>query len=356
MRELKILLTGSGAPGWVSIYRCLKAADRNLEILGCDISSKTAGGYIAKKSFTVSPGNSPKYIGELLSLCVKEKVDVVLPITDAELLPLAKKSGLFEKKGIKICVSSVASLQIAADKLSLFRFLEKNGLGNPQYQLVNSWKGFVVAIKKLGYPKKAVCFKPTISWGSRGFRILDPKINAYTIYIQQKPTSVYTSLEEMERILNQAKQFPQLLVMEYLPGDEYTVDVFVSQGQALFVIPRKRIQTTGGITTEGVVENNKEIIALSKKIIEKLGLNYSVGVQLKYSINGKPKVLEVNPRLQGTSVISFAAGVNLPYLTILQSQEKKLPKIKIKYGIHMYRHWEEIFIKNKKVIKIFNED
>ena len=174
--------------------------------------------------------------------------------------------------------------------------------------------------------------------------------------MHQKPGKVYTTLEEMQKIFSQTKQFPKLLVMEYLQGDEYTVDIFMKDGKALSIIPRRRIQTTGGITTEGIVENNKQIIALSKKIIEKLGLNYSVGIQLKYDIKGKPKVLEVNPRLQGTSVISFAAGVNLPYLTILQSQGKKLPDIKIQYGVHMFRHWEELFLKNSQIFKVFNEN
>jgi carbamoyl-phosphate synthase large subunit len=356
MKKIRILLTGGGAPGWISIYKCLKSTDKNLEILSCDVSPNTTGAYLAEKSFTVPMGNNSKYIDALLSLCVKQKVDIVLPITDAELLPLAKHVDVFKKKGITIPISSYSSLQTATDKLTLFQFLERNDLGNPNYKLVNSWEDFLKAIKMLGFPKKAICFKPTIAWGSRGFRIIDPKINAYDIYINQKPTSIYTSLEEMKNIFKQARQFPEILVMEYLPGDEYTVDVFMSQGKALYTIPRKRIQTTSGITTEGIVENNREVIELSKKIMEKLGLDYSVGVQFKYGNNDVPKVLEVNPRLQGTSVISFAAGVNLPYLTILQCLSKELPKVKITYGFHMFRHWEELFLKNKKVFPVFNED
>jgi len=356
MNKICILLTGGGAPGWISLYKCLKAADKNLEILSCDVSPNTTGAYLAEKSFVVPMGNNPKYIDALLSLCVEQKVDIILPITDAELLPLAKKADDFKKKGIIVPISSYGSLQTATDKLFLFQFLEKNDLGNPDYKLVNSWEEFLKAIKMLGFPKKAICFKPTIAWGSRGFRIIDPKINAYDIYINQKPTNVYTSLEEMKKIFKQARQFPEILVMEYLPGDEYTVDVFMSKGEALYVIPRKRIQTTSGITTEGIVEDNRKVIQLSKKIMEKLRLDYSVGVQFKYDDNGAPKVLEVNPRLQGTSVISFAAGVNLPYLTILQCLNKQLPKVNITYNIHMYRHWEELFLKNKKVIPVFNED
>lgn len=356
MKKLRILLTGSGAPGWISIYKCLEAADKNLEILSCDVSLNTTGTYLAKKSFTVPMGSNPKYINKLLSLCVKEKIDIVLPITDAELLPLAKHADDFKKKGIIIPISSYSALQTATDKLALFQFLEKNNLGNPNYKLVNSWADFLKAIKILGFSRKAICFKPTIAWGGRGFRIIDPKINAYDMYINQKPTSVYVSLEEIKNIFKQTKKFPEIIVMEYLPGDEYTVDIFMSHGKALHIIPRKRIKTTSGITTEGAVENNKEIIELSRKITEKLGLDYSVGVQFKYDSNGVPKVLEVNPRLQGTSVISFAAGVNLPYLTVLQCLNKQLPKIKISYGVHMYRHWEELFLKHKKVFHIFNED
>jgi len=71
-------------------------------------------------------GNNPKYIDALLSLCVEQKVDIILPITDAELLPLAKKADDFKKKGIIVPISSYGSYQTATDKLFLFQFLEKN--------------------------------------------------------------------------------------------------------------------------------------------------------------------------------------------------------------------------------------
>lgn len=356
MKKLCVMLTGGGAPGWLSIYRCLKAGSKNLDILACDFSPETLGSHIVKKSFAVPMGNEPRYVDALLSHCIREKVDIVLPITDAELLPLARNVDIFKQKGIKIPISSYQSLQIALNKLSLFQFLEKHNLENPTYVLVNSWKEFMQAIKKLGYPKKPVCFKPTISWGSRGFRIIDATVNVYDIFIHHKPTSIYQSLEQIELIFKKVKHFPQLLVMEYLPGDEYTVDVFMSFGKALYTIPRKRIQVAAGITVEGMVENNRKVIALSKKIIQELGLDYSVGVQMKLNASGEPKVLEINPRLQGTSVLSFAAGVNLPYLTILQCLKQKLPKLKIRYGIHMYRHWEEIFFKNKKVFPVYGKN
>lgn len=352
MKNIRILLTGSGAPGWVPIYKCLLAGNKQLEIYGCDINSQTAGSFYAKKHFTVPSGTDPTYIAALIKLAIKEKIDVILPITDAELLPLSENISKFKQHNILIPVSSPESLETSLNKLKLFDFLRKEKLNSCDFYVAHSWEEFKKYIKILGFPKKPICFKPTKAWGSRGFRILDPQKNMFDLLMNEKPTSTYTTFENIEQILQSAKHFSELLVMEYLPGREYTVDIFMEKGKALYVIPRLRVGMKGGITTEGIVEENKEIITLSKKIAEKLTLSYCVGIQFRYDSSNQPKVLEINPRLQGTTVISYGAGVNLPYYTLLSLFHEKIPTKKIMFGIHMLRHWNEIFFDGNKKLSI----
>jgi len=353
MKNIRILLTGSGAPGWVPIYKCLIVANKQLEIYGCDINSQTAGSFYAKKHFTVPPGTDSSYIYTILKLAIKEKIDVILPITDAEILPLSQNISTFKQYDILIPVSSPESLEISLNKLELFNFLKKEKLHACDFYVAHSWEEFKKHIKALGYPKKSVCFKPTKASGSRGFRIIDPKKNIFDVLMNEKPTSTFTTYENIELILKSVKHFPELLVMEYLPGKEYTVDIFMEQGKALYIIPRLRVGMKGGITTEGIIEENKEIITLSKKITEKLKLDYCVGIQFRYDINNQPKVLEINPRLQGTTVISYGAGINLPHYIIRSLYHEKIPKKKIKFGIHMFRHWNEVFFDGNKKFEIF---
>ncbi len=345
-RVIRVLLTGSGAPGWLPIYKCLKNNNgRTIEVYGCDISRQTAGSYYAIKHFQVKKGDDPNFIPYLLKIVRKEKIDIILPITDPELLPLAKNIKLFEKNNVKVAVSSYLSLKRAIDKADLFKFLKDNDLSFPKYRKVKGWRDFLIALDFLNYPKEPVCFKPVNSYGSRGFRILDENRNSYALLLKGKPQSLYISFKELENVLKERTPFPELLIMEYLPGKEYTVDIFIDKGKVKYVIPRLRLKMKQGITVEGLVEKNKEVISLSEKVISKLRMNYCVGVQLRYDKEGFPKILEINPRLQGTTVISYGAGVNLPYFTVKSCLGEKIPRVEINFGVHMYRHWQEVFFK-----------
>jgi carbamoyl-phosphate synthase large subunit len=351
----KILITGSGAPGWVPIYKCLKnnGDKRPFEIYGCDLVSQTAGSFYAQKHFQVPKGEDKNYTETLLNLAVKEKIDIIVPLSDPEFFALAESRQKFFDRGIKISVSDYHSVETASNKKKLFNHLAKVGLPHPTYHLAKNWSEFKSAVRELGYPDQPVCFKPPLSYGSRGFRIIDAKIDQFDSFINQKSLGLYITLEEIEKILANRPNFPELLVMEYLPGKEYTVDVLASAQKIEYAIPRLRLKTKQGVTVEGLVEKNDEIIELSKKIISSLGLRYAVGVQFKYDRNEKPKVLEVNPRLQVGTVLCYGAGVNIPYYNILAIEGKKIPRVKVRYGTHMHRHWQETFFHKSK--KLFSD-
>lgn len=347
MKELKILLTGSGAPGWVPIFKCLisNPDHRPLEIYGCDIQSVTAGSYYAKKHFTVPSGIEKNYIKTIIDICKENQIRIIIPLTDSELTPLAKHKNLLKKYNITVPISSHKALKVALDKYRLYNFLSKVDINVPQFIIVDNWRDFKKAIKQLGYPNLPICFKPTIAWGSRGFRILNPLNNSFQMLFNEKPNSTQISYTEILSVLKNVERFPKLLVMEYLPGNEYSVDILSDTRSIRYCIPRLRLKTKGGITTEGIVENNKELIDLSKKIVKTLDLHYSVGIQFKYDKYNKPKVLEINPRLQGTTIMATGAGVNLPYFCIKALLNEEIPEIIPIFGVSMIRHWQEVFFK-----------
>ena len=133
------------------------------------------------------------------------------------------------------------------------------------------------------------------------------------LFFEEKPTGVYTTLENVLQDIG--GDFPELIAMEYLPWLEYTLDVLCRKGQTFCVVPRARKEMTGGITTRGVIAKDKNfdvIVKTSTSIVEGLGFSYNIGIQLKENAKGIPLLLEVNPRLQGTTVMSVASGINIP--------------------------------------------
>ncbi|MFH1642773.1 MAG: ATP-grasp domain-containing protein [Nanoarchaeota archaeon] len=344
MKNLKIILTGSGAPAWPYIFKNLKKNnERDIEIIGTDIQSRTAGSALAKKHYIVPKGSDPEYVKCLLKICKTEKPDIIFPVTDPELLPLAKNIDNFTELGVKVLVSNYSQLKIAGNKARLYEFLRKNNIPHPKMVVVNSLQEFKDAVYNLGYPKKPVCFKPGFAWGSRGFRVIREDVDRLQLLLNQKPDSTLITLNESINILEKAVDFPELIVMEYLPGDEYSVDMLLKNGESLLTVPRIRNIIKQGITFEGQISLNKEIIRISELIANKTKLDYNIGMQFKMSEKNEPMLLEINPRIQGTSVLLCGAGVNIPYMAIKLILDEEIPKLSVKDKIFMTRYWEEIF-------------
>ena len=235
-----------------------------------------------------------------------KNVHVVLPLVTKELIPLAKHKKNFDQLGTRVLVSDADSLDIANNKSRLYQFLEWRGIAVPGYRVVETTNQFDTAVKELGFPGKRVAFKPSISNGSRGFRILAHDISEHDLLFYEKPNSTYISLADAQRILS-VKPFPELLVTEYLPGEEYSVDCLVDHGQPRLVVPRLRKKMINGISVEGTFVKDENIISYCSEIIQELQLHGNIGIQVKKSDQGKPLIVEINPRVQGSIVAGLGA-------------------------------------------------
>ena len=227
-------------------------------------------------------------------------------------------------------------------------FCAENDIPAPEFYKVNTFKEFRDAATKLSFPGKMICFKPPVSNGLRGFRIITPpgKVNKLDLLLNQKPNDVFMGFDEFENIINESDYFPELLVMEYLEGTEYSVDVLVDRGNCIEVIPRSRDKIKMGISFAGTLVKDERIIEFSKKIVTQLGLHGNIGLQFKNDSNGVPKILESNPRVQGTIVFNTAGGFNMVYNAVKMALGEEIVKQPLKWGMKMVRFWDEIYYYN----------
>jgi carbamoyl-phosphate synthase large subunit len=257
---------------------------------------------------------------------------------------LSQHTKEFELAGARLIVSPTASLEIANNKSRLYEFLQWRGISVPGFRIAEMVEQFKTAVSELGYPQKQVCFKPSISNGSRGFRIVSQQINELDLLLNHKPDSVYLHLEEAVRILSSGI-FPELLISEYLPGEEYSVDCLVDHGESMLTVPRIRKRMINGISVEGEFVEEKDIITYCNRIIRELQLHGNIGMQVKRSEAGQFLILEINPRVQGTISATLGAGINLPVLAV--KLEMGLPispsEMEVKWGAKFSRYWNEVF-------------
>lgn len=350
MRSLRVLVTGCGAPGIQGTIFSLKnnSDGRKIEIIGTDIEDEVIGKYLCDRYYKI-PGaaDTQNYLEALFSISNKEKVDVIIPQNTSELSILASSKQDFKQAGTSITVSDEDAIKIANNKYELMKICNEINVPAGSFCLVNTFDELVKYATDLGWPRNRVVVKPPVSNGLRGVRIIDEHIDLKKAFYSEKPNNLNVKMKDLKRILGH--EFPDLIVTEYLTGDEYTVDLLRTSKDSV-AIPRKRDLIRSGITFNGTTEYNEKLIEYSKRLSNKIGLEFCFGFQFKLDENGVPKILESNPRVQGTMVLATFAGANIIYGAVKSALEEEIPEFDVKWGIKIFRYWGGISVDNKQVL------
>ncbi len=341
---MKVLVTGGGAPGIAGTIYSLRhnPLGEKITVFTSDIKGDVVGKYLSDGFFQLPPPENERYVDVLLKNLLGEEIEVILPQTTREIEVLSRHKRDFEEKGIRVVVSDHDSIQIANNKYRLMLVAKEVGIPVPEFRLVSNVDELEEAVREFGYPSVPVVVKLPFSNGMRGLRILREKPLTLDSFLNEKPRGEFLNLEDFLRIFKE-DTFPEMLVMEYLPGDEYTVDVFSFPGaRILEAIPRRRDQIRSGITFAGTVVRREDMIEYSKALALKLNLEFAFGFQFKEDEKGVPRLLECNPRVQGTMVMSTFAGRNFIYAgvaAVLGRDISSLFQSPIRWGLRFMRYW-----------------
>ena len=102
------------------------------------------------------------------------------------------------------------------------------------------------------------------------------------------------SLEGFLAILRRGPDWPELLVTEYLPGPEYTVDAFRGE-KVEIAVPRLREQIRSGITFRSRTEFHAGMAEFTLCAARAIGLRYAFGFQFKLTPPVCQKFLNQTP-------------------------------------------------------------
>jgi len=346
MKDLTVLVTGCGSPGAYGIVKSLRMnRERRIRILGVDVDPLVANRYFVDEFLIPPKRSTPEFMEYVLDLSRQRDIDLVFPVPTAELEMFAAASPRFESQGQRVVVSSAESLAVANNKAKLYERVTQMGLScAPVYRLASSWDNLVSAAHELGYPGQRICIKLHVSTGARGFRILDLHADRMDLLLNAFPTSAITSLEELAPFLQSASPFPELVVMEYLPGKEYDVDVLASKGRSLSIIPRCNERMWYGLSLVSKADGDVKLIELSRQIVANVGLSYVVSLSFRRDSKDQPKLIEINPRVPGSVMAATMAGVNMPYLAVKLALGENVEIPQVRWGTQMVRYWEEMFL------------
>jgi carbamoyl-phosphate synthase large subunit len=306
MRDITVLVTASGAPGTAALLRALRLnGERGIRLVGTDMSPQAIGRHFCDRFYVVPPGSDPGFAEAVLEIVRRENVDAVLPQSSFDLLGLAEARQRFV--GSTVLVSSPETIRRANDKADAYALLDRIGVPAPAWRRVTGGRALAAAAQQLGYPGRAVCFKPVFSSGSRGFRVLDPTVDRTAQLLEERPGNLAMRLTDVLELLPE-EGGPELLVMELAQGPERTVDGIALGGRILLGHAKTRQSMRAGLAMYFETLNNHWLLELAQRIVAELRIEHFFNIQLVGD-----QVIEVNPRI---STIVYQEDLNLPYLGV----------------------------------------
>ena len=178
----------------------------------------------------------------------------------------------------------------------------------PTYRIAHSAAEFAAAYEALSQAGERVCYKLTRDEGARSFRVIDNSLTgAKAIY--EKPGSKISYQDALAVMQGYSFEIPVLL-MPYLDGLEISVDC-LKTAQGNLIIPRYKMNKR-----YSEIRFNQSVMDECARLLQAMPCEMPVNIQFKMK-EGKPYLLEMNPRMSGGLQLSCkATQINLPSLAL----------------------------------------
>jgi carbamoyl-phosphate synthase large subunit len=298
-RQLTVAVTGLNAidspgPGVAVIRGIRDCADWDVRIIGLSYESLEPGIYmegVCDKVYQIPypSAGTEAILNRLEYIHERENVDVLIPNFDAELYNFIKLSPKLEDIGIHTFLPTTAQFE-ARDKMNLYDFGKKHGFYVPRQMVIYSVSELPKVAEELGYP-------------------LVVKGKFYDAIIAQ-------TLEQAQKAFHKlsAKWGTPIIVQEFINGTEINVAALGDgKGNTISAVPmRKMYITDKGKAWAGITLEDDRFVEMARKFCKVTKWRGGYELEIMLSVDGKPYIMEVNPRFPAWIYLTVGAGQNQP--------------------------------------------
>lgn len=279
--KIKVLVFPCGSQAAIDINFALRHAVR-VDLFGAS-SIEDHGQYVYKNYIGNLPNIAEKHFLKEFNRILQEKqIDFIIPTHDTV--------ALFLKEHESQLMAKVITADIETTRICRYKSLTYNRFASHFFTPI-------IYKKVKDVTEYPVFLKPDDGQGSKG-------------------TFLVTDEQELQFYIN---KFPKLLICEYLPGEEISVDCFTDrEGNLQVVSPRSRSRTLAGISVRTeLIDISNEIMETAEILNRELSFQGSWFFQMKKDRTGCYKLLEISSRMAGTSALTVGRDINLALLSIL---------------------------------------
>lgn len=240
-----------------------------------------------------------------------DKLDALIPATDYASHITAKVAERLGLRGIPYEAAMKArNKDLARDAY------ERKGIPSAKYRKVKTKDEAMKGAGEIGYP---IVLKPTNAASSQN------------VFFINDPNELNHAMDKMFEFKTTYMNFgvrDEYLIEEYIDGQEFSVEIFLKEGDILFATVTEKttselpyfVETLHTMPTSIYTDRQKEIIDTAASAMKALGIMDGPShVEVKLSSKG-PKIIEVNGRPGGDNISSdlliHALGVNIFRATI----------------------------------------
>jgi predicted ATP-grasp superfamily ATP-dependent carboligase len=314
---LKVLLTGSS---WkIGIAAAYSLTQKGLTVVGTDehklpfnIHSRHLSAH-----YIHAPFSEDKYLEDILAIIKKENPDVLLPLGGTKQISLNKN---MIEKYVNVLVPDYECYIMAYHKQQTYKICKEAGIAMPHRYSYDE------ASKVLRDRKTKLVIKPDFDIGGA------------------TRLSIVSTVKQLDIAIKYIEDIPcKYVIEEYIPGSSTMRAVqilFDKKNKVLEYFILKKIRqwpATGGITAYAESTNENNLLEFVMPFFELCRWEGPVEVELIIDErDGRPKLIEVNPRFPGSISFAIQCGINFPFITCMAAINKGYAHTPSRYESGIY--------------------
>jgi predicted ATP-grasp superfamily ATP-dependent carboligase/thymidylate kinase len=302
VRQARVLVTDAARGSAISIIRSL--GRRGMHVIAADSEARSPGfysRYAAERLRYPSPEESPEEMVEVLLTAARtRRIDLIVPITDETILPLAAARERFAGLCM-LALPEPRALATSHDKMATVELAAELGIPLPRTELVSTVNAALRAAPALGWP---VVVKPRFSRIVRDGR----GVERYAVSYAADGAALAEQMAGLEGRCD-------VLLQEYCAGEAHGVEVLAHEGRPIAAFQHRRLRE---VPITGGASSFRESVALepvlldhSARLLAALEWTGLAMVEFKVGEEG-PRLMEVNGRVWGSLPLAVKSGIDFP--------------------------------------------
>lgn len=254
------------------------------------------------------------YVRGLVEALRTSPADAALPSVDASVEALHRHRAELSKLTAP-AIAAPEAVEVALDKDRTLAVARSLGVPVPRSILVTARQDLGAAADEVGFP---CVLKPTTSWrplGDGGER-LGP---------------VYAgNADELRAAAGLVRVGAPVLLQEFAAGRRETIKLFRAGGRTLvqlaIVVDRSWPPLGGSSVMRATVTPPADVLEHAERLVGEIGVEGYSEVEFRRTHDGRPLLMEVNPRLSQSVEVAIRAGVDFPRMQLEWARGGAIPE------------------------------